>query len=91
MVWTFEDMTRNNFDNIAKDILIKAFDETTFSRVKRGHIAKNVWDELMKVCNGDGQEMDNKLTIVMKKFEDFKQLIGESIADIQAKFLKLLE
>lgn len=43
-----------------------------FSRIKKGPTAKDVWVELMKIGEGNDQEKDNKLTVAMKKFEDFK-------------------
>ncbi|XP_031105321.1 uncharacterized protein LOC116010177 [Ipomoea triloba] len=87
---TTEERTRVNLDNIAMDILYKSLDESLFPRVRKCKSAKEIWDVLMQIGDGDEQEKDNKLTIAMKKFEDFKLGPEESIIDMKARFMKLL-
>ncbi|XP_031090845.1 uncharacterized protein LOC115995834 [Ipomoea triloba] len=87
---TTEERTRVNLDNIAKDILYKALDESLFPRVRKCKNAKDIWDVLMLIGDGDEQEKENKLTIAMKKFEDFKLNPKESITEMEARFIKLL-
>ncbi|XP_031095135.1 uncharacterized protein LOC115999425 [Ipomoea triloba] len=88
--WTSNDRIRNNLNNIAKDILFKAVDDTIFPKIRKCKTAKEIWEALIKIGEGDEQEKDNKLTIVMKKFEDFKILSNESIADMVARMIKIL-
>ncbi|XP_019183739.1 PREDICTED: uncharacterized protein LOC109178657 [Ipomoea nil] len=52
--------------------------------------AKEIWDTLMSLGEGDEQEKDNKLTVAMKKFEEFKMLPNETIADMEFRFTKLM-
>ncbi|XP_031127499.1 uncharacterized protein LOC116029588 [Ipomoea triloba] len=87
---TTEERTRSNLDNIAKDILYKALDESLFPRVRKCKPAKDIWDTLMQIGEGDEQEKEKKLTIAMKRFEDFKLGAKESISDMEARFMKLL-
>ncbi|XP_031124231.1 uncharacterized protein LOC116026944 [Ipomoea triloba] len=87
---TTEERTQVNLDNIAKDILYKALDESLFPRVRKCKSAKDIWDVLMQIGEGDEQEKENKLTIAMKMFEDFKLGPKESITDMEARFMKLL-
>ncbi|XP_031106350.1 uncharacterized protein LOC116011003 [Ipomoea triloba] len=87
---TTEERTRVNLDNIAKDILYKALDKSLFPRVRKCKNAKDIWDVLMLIGDGDEQEKENKLTIAMKKFEDFKLNPKESITEMEARFIKLL-
>ena len=87
--WTSDDRKRNNLDNIAKDILFRAIDETIFPKVRKCTTAKEVWDTLMLIGEGDEQEKENKLTVAMKKFEDFKMKPGESIDSMESRFMKL--
>ncbi|XP_031099820.1 uncharacterized protein LOC116004021 [Ipomoea triloba] len=87
---TTEERTRVNLDNIAKDILYKALDESLFPRVRKCKNAKDIWDVLMLIGDGDEQEKENKLTIAMKKFEDFKLNPKESITEMEARLIKLL-
>ncbi|XP_031112029.1 uncharacterized protein LOC116016001 [Ipomoea triloba] len=85
-----EEKTHNNLDNIAWDILYKTLDETLFPRVRKCKIAKDIWETLMIIGQGDEKEKENKLTIAMKKFEDFKMGATKSIAEKETRFLKLL-
>ncbi|XP_031106289.1 uncharacterized protein LOC116010936 [Ipomoea triloba] len=87
---TTEERTRANLDNIVKDILYKALDESLFPRVRKCKSAKDIWDTLMHIGEGDEQEKENKLTIAMKRFKDFKLSTKESITDMEARFMKLL-
>ncbi|XP_031119028.1 uncharacterized protein LOC116022442 [Ipomoea triloba] len=87
---TTDERTRANLDNIAKDILYKALDESLFPRVRKCKSAKEIWDTLMQIGEGDEQDKENKLTIAMKRFEDFKHGMKESISDMEARFMKLL-
>ncbi|XP_031127580.1 uncharacterized protein LOC116029672 [Ipomoea triloba] len=87
---TTEERTRVNLDNIAKDILYKALDESLFPRVRKCKNAKDIWDVLMLIGDAEEQENENKLTIAMKKFEDFKLNPKESKTDMEARFIKLL-
>lgn len=43
----------------------------------------------MQIGEGDEQVKENKLTIAMKKFENFKMGISESISEMEARFMKL--
>ncbi|XP_031108439.1 uncharacterized protein LOC116012908 [Ipomoea triloba] len=87
---TTKERTRANLDNIARDILYKALDESLFPRVRKCKSAKEIWDTLMQIGEGEEQEKENKLTIAMKRFEDFKLGAKESIFDMKARFMKLL-
>ncbi|XP_019183009.1 PREDICTED: kinesin-related protein 4-like [Ipomoea nil] len=49
-----------------------------------------IWNVLMELGEGDEQEKDNKLTVAMKKFEDFKMLPNETIMDMELRFTRLM-
>ncbi|XP_031090987.1 uncharacterized protein LOC115995985 [Ipomoea triloba] len=87
---TTEERTRANLVNIARDILYKALDKSLFPRVRKCKSAKEIWDTLMQISEGDEQKKENKLTIAMKRFEDFKLGAKDSIPDMEARFMKLL-
>ncbi|XP_019184417.1 PREDICTED: uncharacterized protein LOC109179376 [Ipomoea nil] len=69
-----EERTRTNLDNVAQDILYKYLDDSLFPKVRKCKTAKEIWDTLMSLGEGDEQENDNNLKMAMKKFEDFKML-----------------
>ncbi|XP_031090974.1 uncharacterized protein LOC115995970 [Ipomoea triloba] len=86
--WTFEVRTRNNPDNIT--ILFKTLDKTLFQRIRKCQLAKDICNILMQIGEGDEQKKENKLSITMKKFEDFRMVNGKSIAEMETWFMKLM-
>ncbi|XP_019173814.1 PREDICTED: uncharacterized protein LOC109169386 [Ipomoea nil] len=82
--------TRANLDNVARDILYKSLDDSLFLKVRKCTTAMEIWNVLMNLGEGDEQEKDNKLTVAMKKFEDFKMLPNEAITYMELRFTKLL-
>ncbi|XP_019195993.1 PREDICTED: uncharacterized protein LOC109189820 [Ipomoea nil] len=87
---TSDEKTRANLDNVSRDILYKSLDDSLFPRVRKCRTTKEIWDTLMSIGEGDEQENDNKLTVAMKKFEDFKMLPNETITDMELRFTKLM-
>ncbi|CAH9082937.1 unnamed protein product [Cuscuta europaea] len=87
--WSNEERRKYNFVNFAKEVLYKAIDDKYFTRIKKCTSVKEIWDTLTLVGAGDEHEKDNKLTIAMKKFEDFKLLPKECIAEMYACLLTL--
>ncbi|XP_019170450.1 PREDICTED: uncharacterized protein LOC109166021 [Ipomoea nil] len=85
---TSDEKNRANLDNVTQDILYKSLDDSLFSRVRKCTTANQIWNTLMSLGEGDEQEKDNKLTVAMKKFEDFKMLPNEAITDIELRFTK---
>ncbi|XP_019191195.1 PREDICTED: uncharacterized protein LOC109185695 [Ipomoea nil] len=85
-----DEKKRANLDNVARDILYKSLDYSLFPRVRKCKTAMEIWNVLMNLGEGDEQEKDNKLTVAMKKFEDFKMMPNEAITDMELRFTKLL-
>ncbi|XP_019159982.1 PREDICTED: uncharacterized protein LOC109156585 [Ipomoea nil] len=82
--------SRANLDNVARDILYKSLDDSLFPRVRKCKTAMEIWNVLMNLGEGDEQEKDNKLTVAMKKFEDFKMMPSEAITEMELRFTKLM-
>ncbi|XP_019153476.1 PREDICTED: uncharacterized protein LOC109149937 [Ipomoea nil] len=87
---TSDEKARANLDNVALDILYKSLDDSLFPRVRKCTTAKQIWDTLMSLGEGDEQEKDNKLTVAMKKFEDIEMMPSVAITDMELKFTKLM-
>ncbi|XP_019173495.1 PREDICTED: uncharacterized protein LOC109169051 [Ipomoea nil] len=87
---TSEERTRANLDNVARNILYNSLDDSLFPRVRKCENAMEIWNVLMNLGEGDEQENDNKLTVAMKKFEDFKMLPNETIMDMELRFTRLM-
>ncbi|XP_019155687.1 PREDICTED: uncharacterized protein LOC109152442 [Ipomoea nil] len=88
--YTSEERTRANLDNVARNILYNSLDDSLFPRVRKCKNAMEIWKVLMDLGEGDEQEKDNKLTVAMKKFEDFKMLPNETIMDMELRFTRLM-
>ncbi|XP_019150173.1 PREDICTED: uncharacterized protein LOC109146979 [Ipomoea nil] len=88
--YTSEERTRANLDNVARNILYNSLDDSLFPRVRKCKNAMEIWNVLMELGEGDEQEKDNKLTVAMKKFEDFKMLPNETIMDMELRFTRLM-
>ncbi|XP_019184864.1 PREDICTED: uncharacterized protein LOC109179841 [Ipomoea nil] len=87
---TTEERTQANLDNVARDILYKSLDESLFPRVRKCTTAWDIWNTLMEIGEGDEQEKENKLTMAMKRFGDFKMTPNETISQMEIRFTKLL-
>ncbi|XP_019158569.1 PREDICTED: uncharacterized protein LOC109155339 [Ipomoea nil] len=87
---TSEERTRANLDNVARNILYNSLDDSLFPRVRKCKNAMEIWNVLMNLGEGDEQEKDNKLTVAMKKFEDFKTLPNEAVTNMELRFTRLM-
>ena len=57
--WTAEDKRKNNLDNIAMNILYKTLDKNMFSKIQTCTNAKEVWEKLTQLCEGNKQTKEN--------------------------------
>lgn len=83
---TNEDKKKANLDNVAKDILYKTLDKNTFSKIKMCSTAKEIWEKLIQICEGNDQTKENKLSVSMQKFETIKMKVGESLSEFDERF-----
>ncbi|XP_073304116.1 uncharacterized protein [Primulina huaijiensis] len=79
--WTAEDKRKANLDNVTKDILYKTLDKVTFSKIKMCKTAKEIWEKLIPLCEGNEQTKEHKLSVAVQKFDNIKMNIGESMHD----------
>ncbi|XP_073152812.1 uncharacterized protein [Henckelia pumila] len=78
--WTAEDKKKANLDNVAKDILYKTLDKNNFNKIKMCKTAKEIWEKLIQLCEGNEQTKENKLSVATQKFDNIKMKPGESMA-----------
>ncbi|XP_075515730.1 uncharacterized protein LOC142550540 [Primulina tabacum] len=74
--WTAEDKRKDNLDDVAKYILYKTLDKDTFSKIKMRKNAKEIWEKLIQLCEGNEQAKENKLSVAVQKFDNIKMKIG---------------
>ncbi|XP_075494801.1 uncharacterized protein LOC142532371 [Primulina tabacum] len=78
--WTAEDKNKTNLDIIAKDILYKTLDKSMFAKIKTCTTAKEIWEKLTQLCEGNDQTKENKLNVAIKKFDNAKMKPEETLA-----------
>ncbi|GAB2280388.1 ATP-dependent Clp protease ATP-binding subunit ClpA cd4b, chloroplastic [Dionaea muscipula] len=84
--WTSEDKKHHNLDNVEKDIILKTLDSKMFLRIKTCVTAKQILDKLILICEGTEDIKENKLSVAIQKFEEFKMKSGESVDKMESKF-----
>ena len=87
--WTTEDKNKANLDNVAKDILYKTLDKMMFSKIKSCATAKEIWEKLTQLNEGNEQTKENKLLVANQKFENIKMQPGEKMSDFDERFTSL--
>ncbi|XP_075486314.1 uncharacterized protein LOC142525915 [Primulina tabacum] len=88
--WTAEDKKKANLDNVAKDILYKTLDKNMFAKIKTCTTAKEIWEKLTQLCEGNDQTKENKLTVAIQKFDNAKMKPGETLAEFDERFSSII-
>ncbi|XP_073041977.1 uncharacterized protein [Primulina eburnea] len=78
--WTCEEKNIANLDYVAKDILYKILDKNTFSKIKMCPTAKEIWEKLIQIFEGNEQKK-NKMYVAIQKFENLKMKAGETLSE----------
>ena len=88
--WTTEDKRKNNLDNIAIDSMHKTLDDNMMSKVITCKNAKEVWDKLAKLYEGNEQTKENKLMAANQKYETIRMKPGETMAEFDERFSSIV-
>ncbi|XP_073041903.1 uncharacterized protein [Primulina eburnea] len=88
--WTGEDKKKSNLDNVAKDIFYKTLNKNTFIKIKMCSTAKDIWEKLIQICEGNEQTKENKLCVAMQKFENLKMKARETLNEFDELFRSLV-
>ncbi|XP_073057214.1 uncharacterized protein [Primulina eburnea] len=88
--WTAEDKKKENLDNVAKDILYKTLDKNMFVKIKTCTTAKEIWEKLTQLCEGNDQTKENKLTVAIQKFDNAKMKPGKTLAEFDEQFSSII-
>ncbi|XP_073025134.1 uncharacterized protein [Primulina eburnea] len=76
---------KSNLDNVANDILYKTLDKNKFNKIKMCKSAKEIWEKLIQLCEGNEQTKENKLSVAVQKFDKIKMKAGESMRDFDER------
>ncbi|KZV24802.1 hypothetical protein F511_21012 [Dorcoceras hygrometricum] len=83
---TTEEKKKLNLDNVARDILYKTLDKNMFSKIKTCATAKEIWEKLIQICEGNDETKENKLTVAQQKYESMKMRDGETMEEFDEHF-----
>ncbi|XP_073138713.1 uncharacterized protein [Henckelia pumila] len=90
MEWNNEDKKKANLDNVAKDMLYKTLDKNMFSKIKACSTAKEIWEKLTQLCEGNDQTKENKLTVAIQMFDNVKMKPGETMTEFDERFSNII-
>ncbi|KZV27298.1 hypothetical protein F511_28455 [Dorcoceras hygrometricum] len=57
-----------------------------FSNIKTCATAKEIWEKLTQICEGNDETKENKLTVSQQKYESIKMREGETMAEFDERF-----
>ncbi|KZV49921.1 hypothetical protein F511_31553 [Dorcoceras hygrometricum] len=57
-----------------------------FSKIKNCATAKEIWEKLTQICEGNDETKENKLTVAQQKYEAIKMKDGETMAEFDERF-----
>ncbi|KZV33282.1 hypothetical protein F511_05405 [Dorcoceras hygrometricum] len=57
-----------------------------FSKIKTCATAKEIWEKLVQICEGNDETKENKLTVAQHKYESIKMKDGETMAEFDERF-----
>ncbi|MDQ9783053.1 hypothetical protein RF094_10125, partial [Serratia marcescens] len=61
-----------------------------FHKIKACKTAKEIWDKIIQLNEGNEQTRENKLLVANQKFEQMKLQPGEKIADFDDRFTNVV-
>ncbi|KZV38412.1 hypothetical protein F511_22911 [Dorcoceras hygrometricum] len=61
-----------------------------FSKIQTCTTAKEIWEKLVQICEGNEETKENKLTVALQKFELIKMKPEETMAEFDERFSSLV-
>ncbi|WJX19176.1 hypothetical protein P8452_08893 [Trifolium repens] len=87
--WTDDEKKKVNYDAKAQNILISSLGNEQFYHVSHCSTAKEMWDTLVTHFEGTNEVKISKINTLTQEFELFHMQDGETIADMQQRFVKI--
>ncbi|KZV24035.1 hypothetical protein F511_43588 [Dorcoceras hygrometricum] len=57
-----------------------------FSKIKTCATAKEIWEKLTQICEGNDKTKENKIIVALQKYESIKMKDGETMAEFVERF-----
>ncbi|KZV57205.1 hypothetical protein F511_40840 [Dorcoceras hygrometricum] len=61
-------------------------DKNMLSKIKTCTTAKEIWEKLIQICEGNDETKENKLTVAQQKYESIKMKDGETMEEFDERF-----
>ncbi|KZV24728.1 hypothetical protein F511_09202 [Dorcoceras hygrometricum] len=65
-------------------------DNNMLSKIQTCTAAKEIWEKLTQICEGNEETKENKLTVALQKFELIKMKPKETMAEFDERFSSLV-
>lgn len=88
--WIAEDEKKWSYDWKAQNILISALGVDGYYRVSHCMTSRAMWDALQVVHKGTNEVKQLRINTLTQEFELFRMKQGESISDMQKRFIHLI-
>ncbi|XP_047314090.1 uncharacterized protein LOC124917839 [Impatiens glandulifera] len=88
--WTTDDKRKNNLDNLAKNTLYKTLDKNMFAKIRACSTAKEIWEKIIQLCEGNKQTRENKIMVSTQKLDSIKMRPRESKNEFDEHFTDIV-
>ncbi|KAL8499105.1 hypothetical protein ACS0TY_022176 [Phlomoides rotata] len=79
-----------NLDRVARSVLLQAVPDACLNKLKNCKTAKQIWDALADMCEGSEEIKENKLIMVVQKFDYLKMSSNETIDQFDNKYTAII-
>ncbi|XP_047322865.1 uncharacterized protein LOC124926640 [Impatiens glandulifera] len=88
--WTTDDKRRDNLDNHCRSHIFKSLDRNTFGKVRECRTAKEAWETVIQLHEGNERTKENKILVATQKFENIKMRLGETMKEFSDRFTSVV-
>ncbi|KAL3819840.1 hypothetical protein ACJIZ3_005745 [Penstemon smallii] len=87
---TAEEIKLFNLDKVGRFIMTKALDNDRFDKVKHCKTAKEMWDKVRDMSEGNDAIKEHQLSVALEKLDNFKMKSAETIDQMDTRFTRTL-
>ncbi|KAL3825615.1 hypothetical protein ACJIZ3_021644 [Penstemon smallii] len=87
---TAEEIKLYNLDKVGRFIMTKALDNDRFDKVKHCKTAKEMWDKVRDMSEGNDAIKEHQLSVALEKLDKFKMKSAKTIDQMDTRFTRTL-
>ncbi|KAL3849533.1 hypothetical protein ACJIZ3_011415 [Penstemon smallii] len=87
---TADEIKLYNLDKVGRFIMTKALDNDRFDKVKHCKTAKEMWDKVRDMSEGNDAIKEHQLSVALEKLDNFKMKSAETIDQMDTRFTRTL-